>query len=224
MKTLGVTGLLFTLSMNAQIIHFDDAPPGTTPPGWTAGMTHKGGTPKWEILRDPSAPSKPNVLAQTSTDSTGGRFPIAVYDRATLKDGSVSVRFKTIAGKVDQAAGIMWRFRDANNYYIVRVNSLENNVVLYKVEKSERISLAPKGLPSRTYGVKHPVPKQTWNTLKVDFKDATFTVSFDGQKIMEIEDATFSQPGKTGLWTKADSVTYFDDFQVTDSATKGLKQ
>jgi hypothetical protein len=208
--------LLAAGSMCAQQIRFDNSPAGPLSAEWSVGMTHKGGPPKWEILRDASAPSTPNVLGQTSTDKTGGRFPFAVYNPASPKDGSVSVRFKTISGKVDQAAGLVWRFRDADNYYIVRANALEDNVVLYKVEKGERIALAPRNMPSRTYGVKHTVPKQKWNTLKVEFKGAVFAVFFDGQKIMEVEDSTFSEAGKTGLWTKADSVVYFDDFQVDD--------
>ena len=220
MKTLLIASFLAGATMNAQVIRFDDSAAGNLPKGWTAGMTHKGGAPKWEVVRDGAASSAPNVFAQTSTDSTGGRFPFAVYDAAVLRDGSVSVRFKTISGGVDQAAGLIWRFRDADNYYIVRANALEDNVVLYKVEKGERISLAPKGMPSRTYGVKHTVRKQSWQTLKVDFKGPRFTVSFDGQKIMEIEDSTFASEGKSGLWTKADSVTYFDNFEIAVDAKK----
>jgi hypothetical protein len=206
--TLSAAGVCF-----ADTINFDKASTGAPPPDWTVAMTHKGGAPKWEVLKDDSAPSKPNVLAQSSTDPTGGRFPLAVYDKASLKDGSVSVKFKAISGGVDQAGGIVWRYRDQDNYYIVRANALEDNVVLYKVEKGERIALAPKGTPSKTYGVKHRVPKQTWNMLTVSFQGNLFTVSFDGQKIFEVEDTTFAGTGKVGLWTKADSVTYFDDFQ-----------
>lgn len=220
MKLILIAAALGTASLSAQVIRFDDAAAGSIPGGWSAGMTHKGGAPKWEIVRDPSAPSQPNVLAQTSKDATGGRFPFAVYDGVMVKDGSVSVRFKAISGNVDQAAGLIWRFRDADNYYIVRANALEDNVVLYKVEKGERISLAPKGMPSRTYGVKHSVPKQTWNTLKVEFKGSSFAVFFDGQKLMDVDDPTFSSGGKLGLWTKADSVIHFDDFQVVDESKK----
>jgi hypothetical protein len=198
----------------AETINFDSATPGGLPSGWTVAMTHKGGAPKWEILKDDSAPSKPNVLAQLSKDATGGRFPLAVYDKASMKDGTVSVKFKPISGGGDQAAGLMWRYKDPDNYYIVRANALEDNVVLYKVEKGERIALAPKGTPSKTYGVKHRVPKQTWSTLSVAFQGSVFTVSFDGQKLLEVEDSTFTSAGKLGLWTKADSVTYFDDFQI----------
>ena len=198
----------------AETINFDNATPGAAPPGWTVGMTHKGGAPKWEILKDDSAPSKPNVFAQVSKDATGGRFPLAVYNKVKLKDGTVSVKFKVISGDADQAAGLIWRYKDPDNYYIVRANALEDNVVLYKVEKGVRIALAPKGTPSKTDGVKHRVPKQTWCTLSVAFHGNVFTVGFDGQKLFEVEDVTFTAAGKSGLWTKADSVTYFDDFQV----------
>jgi len=205
---------LLVATMTAETISFDQATVGSLPAGWTVAMTHKGGAPKWEIVKDESAPSKPNVLAQVSKDATGGRFPLAVYDKASAKDGVLSVKFKAISGSADQAAGLVWRYRDPGNYYIVRANALEDNVVLYKVEKGERIALAPKGTPSKTYGVKHKVPKQTWSTLSVAFQGSSFAVGFDGQKLFDVEDATFSGPGKVGLWTKADSVTYFDDFQL----------
>lgn len=213
-RLLLVTVLGAAIMCFAETINFDNAAAASVPPGWTVAMTHKGGAPKWEIVRDDSAPGKPNVFAQVSTDRTSGRFPLAVYDQVNIKDGSVSVRFKPISGRVDQAAGLIWRYRDPDNYYIVRANANEDNVVLYKVEKGERISLAPKGTASNTYGVKQRVPKQTWSTMAVSFQGNLFTVSFDGKKIFEVQDSTFAGPGKTGLWTKADSVTHFDDFQV----------
>jgi 3-keto-disaccharide hydrolase len=203
-----------------ETIHFDDATPGATPPGWTAAMTHKGGAPKWEALKDDSAPSKPNVLGQVSKDATSGRFPLAVYEKASLKDGKLSVKFKTISGNTDQAAGLIWRYKDPDNYYIVRANALEDNVVLYKVEKGQRLSLAPIGSPSKTYGVKHKVPKQTWCVLSVSFQGSRFAVTFNGEKLFDVDDATFTGSGKVGLWTKADSVTYFDDFEIVESASR----
>lgn len=198
----------------AQTVNFDTSTVGAVPSGWTVAMTHKGGAPKWEIVKDDSAASKPNVFAQVSTDATGGRFPLAVYEKANLKDGTLSVKFKTISGSGDQAAGLVWRYKDPDNYYIVRANALEDNVVLYKVENGQRISLAPKGAPPKNYGVKHRVPKQTWCTLSVDFRGNVSTVSFDSHRLFEVEDSTFTGAGKVGLWTKADSVTYFDDFQI----------
>src|ERR1035437_8469094 len=109
---------------SAEKIDFDNAAPGAVPSGWTVAMTHKGGAPKWEILKDDSAPSKPNVLAQVSKDATGGRFPLAVYEKASVKDGTLSVKFKAISGGVDQAAGLVWCYQDPDNYYIVRANAL----------------------------------------------------------------------------------------------------
>jgi len=197
-----------------QVVNFDSAAVGSVPPGWTVAMTHAGGAPKWEIRKDESAPSKPNVFAQVSEDKTGGRFPPAIFDQANLTDGALSVKFKPVSGSGDQAAGMVWRYRDPDNYYIVRANALEDNVVLYKVEGGKRISLAPKGTASNTYGVAQKVLKNTWSTLKVTFQGKSFAVSFDGKQIFEVEDSTFTGPGKVGLWTKADSVTYFDDFQI----------
>jgi 3-keto-disaccharide hydrolase len=154
------------------------------------------------------------VLAQTSADTTGYRFPLAIVDDSNFKDLDMSVRFKTISGKEDQGAGLVWRYRDANNYYIVRANALENNVVLYKMENGKRISLAPKGTPAKTYGVKAKVPGNTWNQLSVKASGNLFTVSLNDQKLFEVEDSTFPEAGKVGLWTKADSVIHFDDFTV----------
>ncbi len=213
MKRVALILTFATATLPAEIINFDSASSGSLPPGWSSAMTHQGGAPKWEILQDATAPSKPNVFAQTSTDRTGGRFPLAIYDNSNLRDGEVSVKFKPVSGKVDEAAGVVWRYRDPNTYYIARANAREDNVVLYKVEGGKRISLAPRGTPSKTYGVKHKVPSGTWSTLRVTFQGPVFTVYMNGEKLFEVDDSTFTQPGKVGLWTKADSVTYFDDFE-----------
>ena len=213
-RLIGTALLLHSLAL-AQVIRFEAESPGNLPRGWTEAMTHDGGAPRWEIVRDESAPSPPYVLAQLSQDRTAGRFPLAIWERASIVDGSVSVAFKTVDGAVDQAAGIVWRYQNPNNYYIVRANALEDNIVLYKVENGVRQSIAPKGMPSRSYGVKRVVPKGRWNTLRVVFKDSRFVVYFNGEQTFETEDQTFTTAGKTGLWTKADSVTYFDDFSVT---------
>jgi hypothetical protein len=199
----------------AEIVNFDSTSPGAVPAGWTVAMTHNGGAPKWEVLSDPTAPSKPNVLAQTSSDPTDGRFPLAILDKTNFLDGELSVRCKAISGRVDQGAGLVWRYRDPDNYYLVRANALENNVVLYKVQNGRRSSIAPQGTPAGTYGVKHKVPSKTWNSLRVTFKGPLFTVYFNGEKLFAVEDSTFQPAGRVGLWTKADSVIYFDDFEVT---------
>ena len=207
--------LLFDFTALAAVITFDRSIPGEVPAGWTVAMTHQGAAPQWQVLRDESGPKPRFVLAQTSRDKTAGRFPLAIWQGATIRNGEVSVAFKAVDGVVDQAAGIVWRYQDPNNYYIVRANALENNVVLYKVENGVRLSIAPKGLPSRSYGVKHDIPSGLWNTLRVTFTDGSFTVFLKGERLFETEDGTFANAGKVGLWTKADSLTYFDDFTVT---------
>src|SRR5215471_3035066 len=198
MKLLAAIGSLLALGelciCNAETLNFDNAQIGASPPGWTIAMTHNGGAPRWEVRKDHTAPSKPNVLAQVSNDRTAGRFPLAIWDGASVKDGAVSVKFKTVSGSIDQGAGLVWRYRDPDNYYIVRANALEDNVVLYKVQNGERVSLAPKGAVSNAYGVKHKVPKQTWTVLRVEFHGSLFSVSVDGQKLFDVEDSSFKGP------------------------------
>lgn len=212
--TLVALWVCAAVTCRGELIDFEKATQGSVPPGWTTAMTHKGGQPRWEVIQDTTAPSKPNVLAQLSNDATAGRFPLVIYERATFANGTVSVRFKNVAGAVDQAAGLVWRYRDPENYYIVRANALENNVVLYKVENGQRLALAPRGTPSKTYGIKRQIPKSVWNTLSIDFNEDVFKVTLNGEALFDVVDSTFKEAGKVGLWTKADSVTYFDNFQI----------
>jgi hypothetical protein len=198
----------------AETLGFDKDAPGAIASGWKAAVTHEGTAPRWEVVVDESAPSKPNVLAQLSSEPKGAQFPLAVYQVASCQNGDLSVRFKSISGKEDQAAGLVWRYRDENNYYVVRANALEDNVVLYKVEGGKRTSLAPKGTPAGTYGVKHEVPGGQWSTFRVVFEASRFTVFFEGKELFVVENQSFTGAGRVGLWTKADSVTHFDDFQI----------
>ena len=191
--------------------NFDKAKVQQLLPGWLSEHTGQGSQGNWKVVADATAPSRPNVLAQLSDDSTNYRFPLGIVEKTHYKDVVLTVRFKTISGAKDQGAGLVWRFRDANNYYVVRANALENNVVLYKVQDGKRISLAPKGTPGKTYGVKTRVSGNTWNKLGVEIKGNLFTVSFNDQKLFQVEDSTFTEAGKIGLWTKADSVIHFDD-------------
>jgi hypothetical protein len=194
--------------------NFDNDSAGGLPAKFHSALTGNGAPAQWAVTADPSAPSQPNVLAQTSSDRTSYRFPLAIADEGSFRDLDLSVRFKTISGRVDQAAGLVWRLKDANNYYIVRANALEGNVVLYKVQSGKRTDLPLKG-EGRTYGKKTSVASGQWNELRVTAAGNLFEVYFNGQKLYEVEDSTFPEGGKVGLWTKADSVTYFDDLRVT---------
>ena len=183
-----------------------DQPPKGFEFGHTAGVGKPG---KWVVQAD----GQNKVLAQTDADSTRSRFPVAVLSDVSAGDVDLSVRFKPISGRVDQAAGLVWRYQNQDNYYIVRANALEGNVVLYKVEGGKRTDLPLKG-EGRTYGKKSNVPTGQWSTLRVVANGRLFEVYFNGSKLYEVEDATFSNAGKIGVWTKADSVTQFDDLTV----------
>ena len=193
-------------SVMADTADFANDAVGAAPKGWTATMTGKG-NPKWTVEKDESAPSKANVLMQSGKAT----YPLVLKDGTSIRDGFVAVKFKAVSGSEDRAAGLVWRAKDADNYYVVRANALEDNVVLYKTVNGTRSPLDIVGRKGG-YGVKAPVPAGQWHTLRVEFAGNRFKVMFNGEAAFEVEDATFSEAGQVGLWTKADSVTVFDDF------------
>src|SRR5712691_1889968 len=182
----------------AQTVNFDNLKTGAPPPGWAATKTGSGDA-KWAIESDPTAPSPPNVLKQSGQAT----YPVCIKDDTSLKDGFVDVKIKPISDKEDQAGGVIWRAKDSNNYYIARANALEDNVTIYDTVNGRRTER------KRT---KVKVGSNQWHTLRVDFQDKHFTVTFDGKKAIEWDDEKFKEAGKVGVWTKADSVTLFDDF------------
>ncbi len=178
---------------------------GATPKGWSATKTGKG-DPKWTIEQDQTAPSKLKVLKQSGRAT----YPLLLKDGTNIKDGFIEVKFKAVSGSEDRAAGLVWRAKDANNYYVVRANALEDNVVLYKTVNGVRSPLDIVGRKGG-YGVDVSVPANRWLGLRVDFKGGRFRLLYNGNQLFEVEDSTFSDAGKVGLWTKADSVTLFDE-------------
>lgn len=185
---------------------FEDAVVGGQPPGFTFALTGGGGPVRWAVLEDPSAPAGSKVLAETSKDRTDDRFPLAILEGVSARDVALSVRFKPVSGTVDQAAGLVVRLRDARNYYIARANALEGNVRLYRVVNGRRIQFA---------GVDIRVPRDRWQALGLKAKGERLSISLDGRELFSAVDRTFAEPGQVGLWTKADSLTYFDAFEVT---------
>jgi hypothetical protein len=191
--------------MSTHAISFESSRTGVAPEGWTATLTGSG-DPKWTIESDDSAPSKAKVIRQSGRAT----FPLLLNNDGGIKDGFVEVKFKAVAGSEDRAAGVVWRARDANNYYVARANALEDNFVLYKTVNGVRSALDIVGRKGG-YGVSVRVPANVWHSLRVDFKGNRFTASFNGTPMFEVEDSTFTEAGKVGLWTKADSVTLFDE-------------
>jgi hypothetical protein len=148
------------------------------------------------------------VLAQTSSDRTDYRFPLAIYQPVSAADVEVSVRFKAVAGDVDRAAGIAVRLSDRNNYYVVRANALENNVNLYRVIKGNRVQIQ---------GKHHQVSSGVWHTLGLKVTGDRFVVSFDDTELFSANDRSIAGAGNVALWTKADSVTHFAALTITPS-------
>ncbi|KRS22664.1 hypothetical protein AAY72_02100 [Alishewanella sp. WH16-1] len=193
-------------SVAAQTVTFDSAPTGQPPAAWTCGATGKG-TPRWTIEWDASAPSKPHVLKQ----SGNAAFPWCVKEDISLANGSLEVKFKAISGKEDQAGGLVWRWKDGNNYYVARANALENNLSLYYTLNGNRTTIKYADAP---------VALNTWHTLRVDFQDTMIRVSLNGKAYINIRDDHLAGSGKVGVWTKADSVALFDDFLYEEKTGK----
>lgn len=181
-----------------EVCNFDAVPVGTLPKGWLAGVTGRG-TARWSVVADVSAPSKPNVLKQTGR----GAFPWCVNTMLDIADGFVEVKFKSIGGGEDQAGGVIWRWKDSDHYYVARANALENNVSLYYTEGGRRITIQY---------VDAPVAANTWHILRAEFSGKSIRVLFNGKRCIEVQDAHIRGAGAAGVWTKADSVTAFDDF------------
>ena len=193
---------------------FETSEPGKAPAGYQVGRTGSGRPGRWVIRAVQDAPSGHQVLVQEDADDTNYRFPVAIIEGFTAADLVLSVRFRPISGSVDQAAGLVWRFRDTENYYVVRANALENNVVLYKVEGGRRRDLKPVGADRSAYGKRVQIESGHWSQLEVRAQGTRLQVRLNGSALFEVVDETFTTEGQVGLWTKADSVTQFDDLRV----------
>jgi hypothetical protein len=184
-------------SAMAETINFSADAVGQPPAGWSCGMTGRG-APKWTVETDASAPGG-RVLRQSGSAT----FPWCVKSGASLADGWVEAKFKPLSGKEDQAGGVVWRWKDGDNYYVARANALENNVSLYYTAAGRRNTLKY---------VDAPVAPKQWHTLRVDFSMRHIRVALNGKVLIEFDDDHIEGAGAVGLWTKADSVTVFDDF------------
>lgn len=205
---LACVAILLPVLARAAPLGFDSDPVGAEPVSWRCGVTGAG-TPVWRVETDPSAPSGPNLLKQSGQ----GAFPWCVKIDAVLRDGFVEVQFKSIAGRKDQAGGVVWRWKDGDHYYVARANALENNVSLYYTERGRRHTLKYADAP---------VTPNVWHTLRVEFTDTRIKVLFNGRAYIELEDNHLVGAGVVGVWTKADSLTAFDNFAYGALGGTGL--
>ena len=193
---IGAAAAAVAATAVAQTFDFNADPFGAPPSGWTCGVTGRG-SPKWAVAAD--LEGKGNVLMQSGS----GTFPWCVRAGTAVSDGSVEATFKPMAGREDRAGGVVWRWKDGDNYYVARANALENNVSLYYTERGSRKTLKY---------VDAPVPPGVWHKLRVDFAGTRITVLLDGKSSIQMDDAHIAGPGAVGVWTKADSVTAFKEF------------
>jgi hypothetical protein len=190
--------LLLTFQAQSRSWNFDKERANATVPDFTRE------TGDWNVVADNDAPSKPNVLAQLAK-SPGPTFNITLIGDTNYKDVDLSVSMKAVAGSTDQGGGLVWRAKDARNYYIARYNPLEDNFRVYKVESGRRIELENANIRN-TPG---------WHKLRVTMTGDHIECYYDGRKYLDVRDSTFPASGKIGLWTKADAQTHFDNLTVS---------
>jgi len=195
--TAGVAGQASKLDFETDAI-------GAPPKAFSFALTGQGKPGVWVVNKDDAAHG--HVLVQSDGDTTDNRFPVAIYNEFSGTDVAVSVAFKAISGKGDQGAGLVWRYRDANNYYVTRCNALEDNCTIYRVVGGKRQSFMNKSVT---------VPSNTWHSLAVDAHGDHFVVTFNGRVVLDARDGTFKEPGRVGVWSKADSVIAFDALTIT---------
>lgn len=179
------------------------------PAGWASDQTGEGEGSVWKVKADPSAPSKSGFALAQLAEGPKPLFNLCVRKDSLLKDGEVSVSIKSIAGKIDQGGGVVWRYIDARNYYTCRFNPLESNFRLYFVKDGVRKQLATADADSK---------EGEWFTVAVKQTGAKIECSLNGKRLLEATDETFKDAGKVGLWTKADAVSHFDQFRYTPEA------
>jgi len=191
------------------VFNFDNQELGGLPKSWSQNFTGEGNHTEWKLVND----NGNKVLAQVSDKQPNYHFNIAVYNDFITKNVALKVNLKAVAGKLDQGGGLVWRYTDADNYYVVRANPLEDNVVLYKVVNGIRTDLPILG-KGKTYGMDVPKLGNDWFSLSVKVADDLFTVYLNGKELFRVQDQSITKAGKVGLWTKADAVTYFDELRI----------
>jgi hypothetical protein len=205
-RAIALLASLGLLSSATRVMDFDREPFGKMPLGWTTALTNAGAPSRWEIRKDSTAPTQPYVLAQVSEDPAADRLPLAIWDGARFRDLDVSVRLRPISGRQGRGGGLVWRYRDQNNYYFARADALQNTVAVYRIESGRvtRIGAAAK----------HDLPMNEWRILKVAVRGTRFQVYVDHRRILRGEDSLLTGAGKVGVFTVSDAVTHFDDFRV----------
>ena len=207
---LALLALTATGFADDKTITFREVSLGKTPPHWKATQTGKGEGSVWKVIADKTSPSKSGYVVAQTAEGPGPLFNLCVLiDDSSYKDVEISVAFKAVKGEKDQGGGVMWRYQDANNYYIARYNPLEDNFRLYKVVDGKRNQLATRE--------ELKAPAGEWHTLKIRMVGDHIECFLNGKKYLDVKDGAFTTSGLVGLWTKADAQTSFDLFTVKEA-------
>ena len=206
--------LLSFLGLSAENVDFDTVAPEVAPPYWSAVHTHSGPLGDWVVRRDPSAPSRPNVLSQLSRTGARYEFEIAVFDKVVCRDGDLSAKIRLRPGAGSKTAGLVWRYQDPNNFYMLHLSADQRNVVLFRVQGGKAQEIPVKGAKPGSFGVSHDVRSGIWYVARVVFRGARMRVFLGNRLLFDAADNGIPQSGKTGVWTKGSTLASFDDFRI----------
>jgi hypothetical protein len=213
-RNAAAVAILGFLGFGADNINFDNQTPGSLPSTWSSAAARPGQSSHWEVRVDPTAPSRPNVLEQVSAGASEFEYPLAIFDKVVCRDGDLSVKFKIDGGRRSKTAGIIWRYQDPKNYYLLHFSVDEKNIVLFRVQNGKAQAIAPIGAKPSAFGVFHDIRLERWYVAKVVFRGSRFHVLFGNRSLFEVEDSAISAAGKTGVWTKGRTTAEFDDFRI----------
>jgi hypothetical protein len=211
---LAPLAVLAFLGFGADSANFDTVKPGAIPPNWSFISTHGGERARWEVRHDPTAPSRGNVLEQVSGTPGQFEFPVAIFDKVVCRDGDLSVKFKIDGGRAARTAGLIWRYQDRDNYYLLHFSADEKNIVLFRVKGGKAQAVPVIGSRPGAFGVPHDIGIGQWYLAKVMFRGPSVRVLFGNRRLFDAEDASIPAAGKTGVWTKGRTTAAFDDFRI----------
>jgi hypothetical protein len=212
--------LTFSLfGFGGDTVNFDNLKPRSFPPFWTATANRPAELSRWEVLRDATAPSRPNVLVKEAGPSSDNEFSMAVFDKVLCRDGDLSVKFKIESGsRRVKTAGIVWRYQDQKNYYLLHFSVDEKNIVLFRVENGQAHPIPITGEKPGAFGVTHDLRVGQWYVAKVTFRGRNIRVLFGNRQLFDAVDDSLPGAGKTGLWTRGGTEASFDDFRIDRKA------
>ncbi len=201
------------LGFGADNVNFDSVAPGNPPPDWNF-VERPANHVRWEVRHDPGAPSRGNVLEKVSPGNMDADNPLAVFDKVVCRDGELSVKFRIDGGARTKTTGIVWRYQDPNNYYLLHFSADQHNIVLFRVRDGKFQPVpATGGTPASAF-LHHDVRAGQWYIAKVIFRGPEIRVLFGNRRLFEARDDGLPLAGRTGLWTRGRTTASFDDFRI----------